>query len=71
MEMEAEEVDEEVDNNKASTLKQMQEIVLKVQVEFDVDILPESNQYLRKAWVGLQASWRVSRTRLTSARRLF
>ena len=34
VEMEAEEVDEEVDNNKASTLKQMQEIVLKVQVGF-------------------------------------
>ena len=34
VEMEAEEVEEEVDHNKASTFKQMQEIVLKVQVGF-------------------------------------
>ena len=38
VEMEVEEVEEEVDHNKASTFKQMQDIVLTVQVGFLVFI---------------------------------
>ena len=51
VEMEVEEVEEEVDHNKASTFKQMQDIVLTVQVGFfGVHIPPEMiNQYLGKS----------------------
>ena len=44
VEMEVEEVEEEVDHNKASTFKQMQDIVLTVQVGFfGVHIPPQTN----------------------------